>query len=328
MGRQVNCHRTEEHSKESARTRISVEALLRRGRRLTEAPLRYTAASALAMLGFAAIALFTPRWIAFAQQAGRPAFEVASVKPNTSVSSGDFVRIHPGGTLDIQNVPLRGIIRTAYEVQDFQIADGPGWMNRERYDIVAKAQSDFSFDEMTRMLRTLLEDRFRLKVHRAKREGPVYELTLARSGLKIERNGNCVPRDPSQPLPSNVAGQKRVNYCGNVRGGRQTLDGEGIPIAAAADSGLASLSGRLSAIVGRTVIDKTGLTGRFDVHLQWSDEGLSARPGDAVEPNPSDDGNRPSLFTAVQEQLGLRLESAKGPVDVLVIDHVEKPDAN
>jgi uncharacterized protein (TIGR03435 family) len=277
---------------------------------------------------FVAMTLSTPRRIAFAQEADRPAFEVSSVKPNTSGSNGDFVRIRAGGTLDMENVPMRSVIRTAYEVQDFQIADGPGWMNFERYDIVAKSQRDFSYAEMTRMLRALLEDRFRLKVHRVTREGPVYELTVARGGLKMQRNGDCVPSDPNQPLPPVAPDQKPVNYCGNIRGGKQTLDGEGIPIAAAGNSGLASLSGRLSAIVGRTIIDKTGLTGRFDVHLQWADEGLSARSSDSTEPNLSSDANRPSIFTAVQEQLGLRLESAKGPVEVLVIDHLDRPDAN
>jgi uncharacterized protein (TIGR03435 family) len=240
-------------------------------------------------------------------------FEVASIKPHPS--SDDLVHIQPlpGGRLIVENFSLRFLMRFAYGVEDYQISGGPDWVGSDRYDIQAKAEGSASGKQMTGpMLRALLEDRFKLKLHREPRQLPVYNLIVAKGGAKLPRaqEGGCVPHSmdsppvPAGPLPK---------FCGflgvEVDGLNRKLKMDG--------SSMTELAQSLSrAELRRTVVDKTGLTGAFDVQLKWV---LDA-------PDAGDPGL--SIYTAIQEQLGLKLESAKGPVDVLVIDHVEKPSAN
>jgi len=259
----------------------------------------------------------------------RPAFEVASIKRNTSSTVGESIHSQRGGRFDVQNMTVRYIIWNAYKVSDYQISGGPAWINSERYDIFAKSDGDSSPDDLLLMLRTLLEDRFGLKIHRETREGPVYVMTLAKSGLRMQHaEGTCVPRDPNN-LPAQVPpGEKRPNYCGNMRRSSHTLNGQGTPVGAIAGvTPLGTLSGQLSSILDRTVIDKTGLTGLFNFGLEWTPSPVAAPPGGSAE-SASTDADGPSIFVALQEQLGLRLESAKGPVEMLVIDRVERPSEN
>lgn len=167
-------------------------------------------------------------------------------------------------------------------------------------------------------MQALFEDRFKLKIHRETRQGPVYELTVAKgvSKLKPFQEGSCVPLPSSPPFTPLQPGQA---YCQLAVSPAGSIDIEG--------SGLTDLSGLLGLILDRPVIDKTGIAGKFNIHLRFSQEGLAAgNSGDAgrvaaaaVDPNGA------TVFTAVQEQLGLRLVPAKGPIDVLVIDHVERP---
>jgi uncharacterized protein (TIGR03435 family) len=164
------------------------------------------------------------------------------------------------------------------------------------------------------MLQTLLEDRFKLKLHRETKQLPVYELTLAKSGAKMPRTkaGGCIPFTLDSPPPPPLApGEPQRTFCGfrgfGVDGLNRKLEVFGVTIA---DLVAALQRSELR----RTIIDKTGLAGTYDVRMTWALD------------SPSSDG--PSIFTAIQEQLGLKLESAKGPVQVLVIDHVEKPSAN
>jgi len=259
----------------------------------------------------------------------RPAFEVASIKRNTSGTAGESIHIQRGGRFDVQNMPVRYIIWNAYKLSDYQISGGPAWINSERYDIFAKSDSDSSPDELLLMLRTLLEDRFSLKIHRETQQGPVYAMTVAKSGPRMEHaEGTCVPRDPNHPPSQTPPGQKASNYCGNMRRSSRTLDGRGIPVGPVAGvTPLGTLSGQLSSILDRTVIDKTALTGISNFHLEWTPIPAAAPP-DGSATSTSNDADGPSIFTALQEQLGLRLESAKGPVDMLVIDHVERPSEN
>jgi uncharacterized protein (TIGR03435 family) len=173
------------------------------------------------------------------------------------------------------------------------------------------------------MLQSLLEDRFQLKIHHEAREGPVYELAIAKGGHRLKTASGCVPFDPNHLPRQRVPGETQVNYCGLMsRGGddsRRTVDGRGVDITPTIGLLTPSLTGLLSEVLNRTVINKTGLTGAFDFHLEWTPEVMSR-----VQP----DNEGPSIFTAVQEQLGLKLEAAKGPVDFLVIDHAERPSDN
>jgi uncharacterized protein (TIGR03435 family) len=189
-----------------------------------------------------------------------------------------------------------------------QISGGPGWIDSDRFDIEAKAEGDASEEMMAGpMLQTLLEDRFRLKVHRETRERPVYALTVAKSGLKLQPlKEACHPPDPCGVAKMRPNGQN------------MTLDVHAM--------GMVDFAGSLG--LDRPVIDKTGVAGIFDFHLEFVLDG--ATPGNPFgnhDPASSGDGAAPSIFTAIQA-LGLRLESAKGPVEFLVIDHVEKPSAN
>jgi uncharacterized protein (TIGR03435 family) len=208
---------------------------------------------------------------------------------------------------------------------------GPGWIGSDRYDISAKWNAapidghttiqsiEKAQSEMDLMLRALLEQRFQLKLHRETKDLPVYELTLAKAG-KL-RHGSCTTFDPSNPPPPSVMGPQ-LNYCGGSRLGRKgldwTLDGTGMK--------MTDLANTLSFLIGsRTVIDKTGFRGTFDAHLQWTpgpaEFGATDVPGSSTDV-------AESIFTLLREQLGLKLKTGRGPVEVLIIDHAEKPSAN
>jgi len=283
-----------------------------------------------AVLGAAAIHAQTP--------AARPEFEVASVKQNAGGSQRSFIGSSSPGTLSAENVPLELLIQQAYGVRPFQIVGAPDWAKSERYDLKAKARVEGapaqvsrdsmqkSMAEMYVMLQALLEDRFKLKLHRETRELPVFELTVAKSGVKL-RETTCTVYDPANPPAELAPGQKRPDFCGNINMGRNGMN----RTLAAAGIGMKDLSERaLANIMGRTIVDKTGYAGKFDVHLEWApDTPLPSGGGadDPGKPAPSD-ASGPSIFSALQEQLGLKLESGKGPVEVLVIDHVEKLEKN
>ena len=271
--------------------------------------------------------------LAVAQTPPRPHFDVAAIKLH--ITGGNLVRVRPqpGGRLIVENAPLRSLIETAYGIQDYQLSDGPRWLLSDRYDIQAKAEGIVPAKQTAGpMLQALLEDRFRLKVHREIRQLPVYELAISRRGAKLPRArpGGCLTYNPDLPLPPMPApGQRAPVFCGfrgfGFDGPNRTLEMAGVT--------MAELAASLSAGELRTrIIDKTGLAGTFDVHLKWIADPVSATAVHAQvvpgPPPPPVDTNGPSLLSAIQEQLGLKLEPAKGPVDVLVIDHLESPSAN
>jgi len=227
-------------------------------------------------------------------------------------------------------MPLKTLIAEAYHVKTFEVYGGPGWIGSDAYDIRAKptvdpqpgATSKEAYANVQLMLQTLLEDRYDLKVHRETKELPVYALVVAKGGLKLTPS-DCVKPDSSSPPPP-APGQSPPAFCGNTRVSRSgqnlVLTGTGITTA--------DLLRTLSRVTERTVIDKSGYTQPFNATLAWAPEQSGASP-------PTPDGSAPlvdttgaSVFTALQEQLGLKLESTKGPVEVLVIDHVEKPTPN
>lgn len=252
-----------------------------------------------------------------------PVFDVVSIKPNKS--GGGMVRsmTKPDGYA-ATNISLKMLIQFAYGIREDQISGAPGWADSDRYDIDAKvAGHDVADLEKMKpedrglMLRPLLVDRFKLASHSETKVLPIYELVIAKNGLKLKEADTNTPATEIKGAP----GGGRAGMM-MMRPGQ--LNGQGIPIT--------SLVNQLSRVLHRTVVDKTGLTGRYDVTLQWTDErsdpAFKGPDGAPQRAEPAPDNSGPSIFTAVQEQLGLRLQSAKGPVETIVIDHVEMPSEN
>jgi len=300
----------------ATRIRAVLDARQRRGRLSA----RSVAFACVAAVGLA-MAMSSVIVVAAPQTESVPTakFEVASIKRNVSgdQNSGGGPL---GGRLKEINVTLKSLISTAYGVRDFQISGGPGWIDSDRYDIEAKAANGSGKQMVGPMLAALLADRFALRLHRETKTLPVYELTVAKTGLKLQpaKEGSCITPDPNNPMQP---GQKITETCGYHVLGRNRFD--------ATKVSLADLAIAFSRVLGRTVIDKSGRTEGFDIHLTFAPYETaprSERPGDPDrQANPTD---APDLFAAVQEQLGLKLESTKGPVEVLVIDHAEKPSEN
>jgi uncharacterized protein (TIGR03435 family) len=240
------------------------------------------------------------------------AFDVASIKPNTSGVSGITLETQPGGRLNVVNNPLSNIIRNAYNsIRPFVLQGGPDWIDSDRYDIEAKAEGNPTEPQMMLMLQSLLADRFKLKVHLETRELPAYALTVAKGGPKLRqfKEGSCVTRDPNVPTEILSTSQKPLDFCGNNLLARGRWDASKVD--------MVRVAGALSVLVRRRVIDKTGLSGLFDIHI-------------AIPPDPlaTNDPGTPSIFTVLQEELGLKLDPDKAPGQVLVIDHVERPSQN
>ena len=268
-------------------------------------------------------AIFSVLWLQ-AQSADSPKFDVVSVKPCKPGDShgGDSSpgRLYIGCGV-LAGADNTGLIQVAYNryaggvMNSFRlipIEGAPGWVYSEAFEIDAKSDSHPNIPMMQGpMMQALLEDRFKLKIHREIRQGPVYELTPGKGALKLKpwQQGSCVPPAVGRPLSPLADGQRRCRNMANARGG---VDMEG--------GNLTNFIGLLGMVVDRPLIDKTGLTGTYEIHLKFSMENPAAASGTGPE--------LPDLFQAVQDQLGLKLVPAKGPVDVLVIDHIEKPSEN
>jgi bla regulator protein BlaR1 len=257
-------------------------------------------------------------------------YEVASIKPDNSGVNMVRLMFSPDG-FTATNGTLQMFINAAYRIDDNQVSGGPSWLKSDHYDIEAKMDSatadalhklseDQAMLERQRMLQALLADRFKLTTHRETRELPIYALVIAKNGPKLQE------AKPGDTYPNGIKGPDGRSAAGMIfMTGRGSVTGQGIPI-----SDLVRL---LSRQLGRKVEDKTGLIGKYDLTLQWTpDENQGAMlkgpepPGTAGPPPPDSSG--PSIFTALEEKLGLRLESQKGPVEILIIDHAEKPSEN
>jgi uncharacterized protein (TIGR03435 family) len=261
-----------------------------------------------------------------AQSAAAPRFDVASIKLH---KNGAFVGLTvdalPGGRLTAQYATVRLLMQKAYGVKSFQIVGGPDWIDTDGYTVEAKAEGNPSQSQVWMMLQSLLEDRFQLKIHRESRELPAYALTVAKKGFKLEppKEGDCPPENSSAP------GQSAGIPCGVA----VTMLNGPAPRILGRDISMANLTQALTNILGRTVIDKTGFAAKFDVRLEFArDEELAGLLSNSSqvrsqEPGPDDAGNQ-SILVAIQEQLGLKLEPAKGPGEVIVIDHLERPTEN
>jgi len=222
--------------------------------------------------------------------AQRQEFEVATIKPGDPEIHGTSI-FTPPGRLVMKNITLREAVRTAYHLNEPELFGGPKWIDSEHFDIDGKAASIVLWDQIMQMLQSLLADRFKLKVHRETRTLPVYALTIAKNGPKMPV---ATEGDPAN---------------GPTSWGSRNLTAKGVPIDI--------LARMLADLLMRPVLDRTGLEGIYNIKLDFA-------PLEAT----SDDAPAPALVTAIQEQLGLKLEATTGPVEVLVIDGAERPDAN
>ena len=248
------------------------------------------------LLLFALFISFVKPPTSSSQSAESPAFEVASIKAASPDTVGVMMRFMPGGALRIVNASLKDIISMAYDVDRRQIAGGPDWLNSERFDILATPPVRSDDENVTRQrIQTLLSERFGLSVRRETRELPVFNLGLAKNGHKLQLS----------------------NESDGVSRNRGKMIGTG-----ATTDVLASV---LATIVGRPVLNQTNLAERYNFQLEWTEESGPIEKGGIVSvPSDNPDTTGPSIFSAIQEQLGLKLESAKGPVQFIVIDRVEK----
>jgi uncharacterized protein (TIGR03435 family) len=252
-----------------------------------------------------------------------PVYEVASIKPDEKADGTERVtfRYTPDGLI-AKNMSLQLLIRTAYGVYDSQIIGAPNWLDAREYDIEAKMDeseadklqslsTDQAKLERQHLLQALLAERFKLALHHETREGPMFALVVAKNGPKFQESSAAADA-PARP--------KLVEENGK-------LIFHGAP--------MAPLATMLSQVLGRPVLDRTGLSAKYDFALQWTPDefnlpesdasGSAQQANDAASPLGS---TAASIFTAIQDDLGLKLESIRGPVDVIVIDHVEMPTAN
>jgi uncharacterized protein (TIGR03435 family) len=233
--------------------------------------------------------------LAFAQVPVRHEFDVATIKPNTSLPNVIHIPQSVGGRFHFPFNSLKMLISTAYKLKPFEILDGPSWIASNRYDVEAKSADPKPTDADFRlMMQNLLADRFKLKTHKETRELPMFSLVVAKgtSKLRPTPEGGCAPIPCGVLIPSKAS----------LHGGNITMR---------------DLVEVLTNLLGAPVIDNTGYTAPFDVHLEFTREGA-----------PTTDDSPPSIFTAIQEQLGLRLEAHKAPAEVIVVDHAEKPTDN
>jgi uncharacterized protein (TIGR03435 family) len=264
-----------------------------------------------------------------AADAPLPSFEVASIKPNHTGGRGRFFSTPDPGRLTATNVTTKMVIEFAYNVKDFQLSGGPGWINSESYDINAKLEDsateesqklpeDERRDKIRLMMQSLLADRFKLTLTHEKKELPIYALVLAKGGPKLTPTA-YTPPDPNGPKPSGPP-QNGPQLMLSIRGK--------ISAVAAPMSGLADILALLPDLGDRLVVDQTGIKGEYDFTLEFTPENVTPKGPQSMESAPPPDPSAPSIFTALQDQLGLRLESTKGSVDTIVIDHIEEPSEN
>lgn len=243
-----------------------------------------------------------------------PAYDVASVKPNKSGDNMMRIMNTPDG-FSCTNINLKTLIANAYGIRQDLISGGPGWVDSMGFDVNAKisgedlaAYKKLTARQRNSLLVPLLVDRFHLKVHHETKVLPMYDLVLAKGGSRMKME------PPVPPSPDAAKDPEAAKPRGMITMGPGMLKGEGIP--------MTSIANQLAYALEATVVDKTGLTGTFDFELKWTpDDAPPANEADSAEPNVS-------IFAAVQEQLGLKLQPTKGPVDTIIIDHADQPSEN
>jgi uncharacterized protein (TIGR03435 family) len=256
-----------------------------------------------------------------------PEFDVASIKPVARDASVKLSRSLPGGAVDLHNVTVEELMVNAWHVFPSQILGAPAWTRTAAYDISAKPETAAKPGQVNLMLQALLRTRFGLSMHREKRNLPVYALVMARKdgkpgpSLVESKEGGCAVRIPGNPPPPPDPAKPATRWCGLLMMRPRKLSGAAVPIVVLAD--------QFALRLGRTVIDMTGLKGNYDIDLEWTaDEGAVPFLEGSPDPVPPTDPQGQTIFTALKEQLGLKIESRRALVDVIVIDHVHTPSAN
>lgn len=244
-------------------------------------------------------------------------YEVVSIKENKSSDENTSSMSTPDGFRAV-NTNLGYMIAEAYGVRFDLVSGGPGWLTARRFDVEAKvvgpdvaAYDKLDDKDRLPLLKALLQERLGLQAHIEIKELPVYDLVVAKGGLKM---AVAPPDPPKSDTPEDAKSGTPGRHNGNMRMTMGTMSGQGLP--------MQQIANQISYIVNRTVHNKTGLDGKYDIDLKWTSEANGQK-----QDNGSTD-TAPSIFTAVQEQLGLKLQSTKGPVDTLVIDHVDLPTEN
>ena len=263
-----------------------------------------------------------------------PAFDVASIKPNTSGDGGMFSAFQPGGRFVATNMTVRTLIRSAYgtpePLPEFRIAGGPDWIDSERFDVQAKVDLEPARDadgvpwQMILMLRSLLNDRFALKAHSETRELPIYALVVGSRDRKLGPKLRAVDIDCASVRAGHVAPSSALPPSGPPGPVCGTRNGRGNVVSRAAT--MDQLARALSMSLDRVVVNRTGLTSHFEMSLDWTPFQAPTAPGS--RPNELSTELGAGVFTAIQEQLGLKLESTRGPVEVVIIDSVARPTPN
>jgi uncharacterized protein (TIGR03435 family) len=235
--------------------------------------------------------------------AGPLTFEVVSIKPSAPEVDGMYMRPQPGG-LRLEGATLKNLVEYAYDVRGFAISGGPAWVNSDRFDVDARVGGSLGTPQQIReRIKSLLSERFKLAVHTESKEQNVYYLIVGKNGPKFHE---------AKPDSRQMIRRRGASITGEA-------------------AGIGMLVLNLANALERPVLDKTGLTGRYDFKLEWSLD-ADRQPGSAAgtggeAPGPPEPSG-PSLFAALREQLGLRLEAQKAPAETLVIDHVDHPSAN
>jgi uncharacterized protein (TIGR03435 family) len=256
-----------------------------------------------------------------------PSFEVASIKPNHSNESGHRDSISRGKYIG-RNVTVKSLIERAYGVSDYQLFNAPPWISSDTFDIDAKVEDSLA-DTMQKLspaertnqikliFQSLLADRFGLKITHETKDLPIYALVVAKNGPKL--TPTKLP-----PLGSGTAAQQSQRGTDVTgKGPESKAVAVGVTI-----TQLVAILARAPELAGRVVLDETGIKGEYDFTLDWTRDDLSVNEDSSSPSAPAKGASSPSLFTALQQQLGLKLESKKGPVDTIVIDHVERPSEN
>jgi uncharacterized protein (TIGR03435 family) len=253
---------------------------------------------------------------------GELAFDVASVKPNNSGTIAQSVRFYPpSGRVTITNATLKGLIIQSYGLQESQVTGGPAWLASDHFDVVANSErTNLSPQQRWQMIKALIVERFKLTVHTESREQSVFALVLSRKdgglGEHLHKSSTDCANVHPPTAPPPAFDPAHPPPCGVIMGGPGRLTLRGVPMDWVAK--------QLADRTGRAVVDRTGLAGYFDLDFEFTPQARIGDAGDPAAERPADTGA--SIYTALQEQLGLKLEPQKLPVDVLVIDTARKPD--
>jgi uncharacterized protein (TIGR03435 family) len=267
---------------------------------------------------YAALALLTlsfagPMMHAQSKPAGTAnlAFDVVSIKPHKVVERGGRIGFEPGGRFVMVNLTVAGLVLSAYPTKTGEFAGAPDWVSSDRFDVDARAGFEPTRDQQQVLLRNLLADRFTFAAHYESQEKPVYNLVLTRAdgrlGPRIRRiDVDCATYKPDPNAPSAATSASDLPPCSyRMSGGARTL------MIVSGGRTLQALGDSMQSFAGRPIVDKTGLNGYFAFTFEM--------------PGPDEPG---ALYTALQEQLGLKLEPARAPIDVLIVDHIQRPTEN